>query len=56
MLAYSPALAASIAATLSELSRDELLTLVPDTKHKTAEGRALLAAELKRRISPNQKP
>jgi len=51
---YSPALHAALATTLAELTDAELLALVPDVKHKSAEGRALLAEELKKRVLPKQ--
>ena len=54
MSAYSPEMRARLEAMLAELRDDELLALVADTKHKTPQGRQLLAEELKKRVSPNQ--
>jgi hypothetical protein len=49
---YTPETAEKLAAMLTELSDAELLALVPDTKHKSAQGKQLLLDELKKRISP----
>jgi len=49
---YTPETADKLVAMFAELSDAELLALVPDTKHKSAHGRALLLQELKKRLPP----